>query len=424
MKINVEKSSLRGEVEIPSSKSHTIRAVSIGLLADGNSEIINPLESFDTTSCMNAARALGASIEWSENLLIEGTGGKLKVPEDIIDVGNSGTTMNVMVGVASLLDGWTVFTGDEQTRNRSMQPLINSLNDLGAKVISTRENGFPPVIVRGVLKGGKTTIECKSSQYLTSLLISCPLAEKDTEINVPLLNEKPYVEMTMKWLDKQRIKYEHKDMKNFYIKGGQKYKAFRERIPGDFSSATFFLCAAAILDTDITLLGLDMNDSQGDKAIVNMLKEMGANVEITGNKIRIKRGNLIGREFDLNATPDTLPALSVVGCFAKGTTKLINVPQARLKETDRIKVMCEELTKMGANIKELPDGLIINESKLKSANLDGHYDHRIVMALTIAGMGVDGTTTVETAESVSITFPNFVALMQNLGAQINTDEGY
>lgn len=424
MKINVEKSSLKGEVEIPSSKSHTIRAVSIGLLADGTSEIINPLESLDTTSCMNSARALGASIEWSENLLVEGTGGKLKVPDDIIDVGNSGTTMNVMVGVASLLDGWSVFTGDEQTRNRPMQPLINSLNDLGAKVVSTRENGFPPVVVRGILKGGKTTIECKSSQYLTSLLLSCPLAEKDTEINVPLLNEKPYIEMTMKWLDKQRIKYEHKDMKNFFIKGGQKYKAFQERIPGDFSSATFFLCAAAILDADITLLGLDMNDSQGDKAIVNMLKEMGANIEILGNKIRIKKGNLIGREFDLNATPDTLPALSVVGCFAKGTTKLINVPQARLKETDRIKVMCEELTKMGANIKELPDGLIINESKLKLANLDGHYDHRIVMALAIAGMAVDGTTTVETAESVSITFPNFVELMQNLGAQINTDEGY
>jgi len=424
MKIIVEKSTLKGEVEIPASKSHTIRAVSIGLLADGTSEIINPLESFDTTSCMNAARALGASIEWSENLLIEGTGGKLKVAEDIIDVGNSGTTMNVMVGVASLLDGWSVFTGDDQTRSRPMQPLINSLNELGAKAFSTRENGLPPVVVRGVLKGGKTTIECKSSQYLTSLLISCPLAEKDTEIDVPLLNEKPYVEMTMRWLDKQKIKYEHKDMKNFYIKGGQKYKAFQERIPSDFSSATFFLCAAAILDADITLIGLDMNDSQGDKAIVKMLEEMGAKVEIATNKIRIKRGNLIGREFDLNATPDALPALAVVGCFAKGTTKLLNVPQARLKETDRIKVMCEELTKMGANIKELPDGLIISESKLKPAELDGHYDHRIVMALAIAGMAVDGKTTVDTVESVSITFPNFVELMQHLGAKISTEEAF
>ncbi len=424
MKIQIEKSSLKGKVEIPASKSHTIRAITIGLLAEGTSEIINPLDSFDTTSCMNASRALGASIEYTEDLVIHGMGGNLKVPDNIIDVGNSGTTLRIMAGTTSLIDGYSIFTGDDQIRKRQMKPLIDSLNDLGAKAFSTKEDGFPPIVVRGVLKGGRTSIECKTSQFLTSLLINCPLAESDTEIEVSLLNEKPYVEMTMRWLDKQGIKYEHNDMKEFFVKGGQKYKQFKERIPGDFSSATFFLCAGAILDADITLVGLDMSDSQGDKAIVDILKEMGAEIEIEEDRIKIKGGELVGKEFDLNATPDALPALAVVGCFAKGTTKLLNVPQARLKETDRIQIMCEELKKMGADIEELSDGLIIKNSKLNAAHLDGHYDHRIVMALAVAGMGVDGMTTVDTAEAVSITFPNFIKLMQELGANIKSDEDF
>ncbi|MBI4752878.1 3-phosphoshikimate 1-carboxyvinyltransferase, partial [Candidatus Desantisbacteria bacterium] len=207
-------------------------------------------------------------------------------------------------------------------------------------------------------------------------------------------------------------------MDYFHIKGGQKYHSFKKRMPGDFSSATFFLCAGAIILSDILLMGLDMKDSQGDKAVVDMLSHMGAEIDIEPEGIRIKNKQLHGAEFDLKDTPDALPAMAVAGCFAQGVTRLVNVPQARPKETDRIKVMCQELSKMGANIRELPDGLEIKESFLCGANVHGHGDHRVVMALAVAGLAAKGQTIIDTAESMQITFPDFAQLMQKIGGRM------
>ena len=425
MNLIVSKSSLRGNVPIPASKSHTIRATVIASLAEGTSEIIAPLDSLDTRSCVGACRTLGAQIETGAHWKVVGTGGQLALPDDVIDVGNSGTTMNITLGMAALMEGCSVFTGDEQIRRRPVQPLIDALNQLGAHLYSTRDNGLPPIVVQGKIKGGSCHVDAVSSQYLTSLLINTPLAQEDTEIYVDVLNEAPYVEMTLGWLAEQGIRYTQEGLKYFHILGGQRYHAFRKRIPADFSSATFFLCAGAIADADLTLEGLDMNDAQGDKAVVRMLEEMGARVEVGEKAIRISRGDLVGRTFDLNSTPDALPSLAVVGCFARGTTRLENVPQARQKETDRIQVMAKELSKMGAKIRELPDGLEIEESKLEGAKVSGHGDHRVVMALAVAGMAAEGQTVVDTAESMQVTFPNFVELMNNVGGRIevqHTDE--
>ena len=190
-------------------------------------------------------------------------------------------------------------------------------------------------------------------------------------------------------------------------------------VPADFSSATFFLVAAAITGSELTLCGLDYLDTQGDKEVVNILKTMGAEVETGERYIRIRGGVLKGGEFDLNAMPDSLPALSVAGCFAEGETRLVNVPQARVKETDRIAVMCRELKKLGADIVERPDGLIIRKSRLRGCAVHGHCDHRVVMALAVAGLAASGETVVSTAESASVTFPNFVDLMKKLGAEIS-----
>ena len=417
MWLQVERSSLKGRVEIPGSKSHTIRAVAIASLACGESEVYSPLVSADTLACVESCRAFGAQIQLGDTWHIYGVDGEVKVPEDIINVANSGTTCRIAIGIASLARGYTVFTGDEQTRRRPMQPLLEALNNLGAHTFSTRKNGCLPVVVGGRIKGGSTQVEGITSQYLTSLLIATPLAENDTAISVQNLHERPYVEMTMSWLDRQGILYRHKGLDYFEILGDQSYKSFKERIPGDFSSATFFLCAGAIADAEITLVGLDMNDSQGDKKVVHMLQAMGADIEIHETEIKIRGGELIGRELDLNDTPDALPALAVVGCCARGTTVLKNVPQARIKETDRIAVMHQELTRMGARIEELPDGLIIHQSKLKGTEIYGHGDHRIVMSMAIAGLVADGITRVSTAEAVKVTFPDFVELLQQCGAK-------
>ncbi|MCU0821092.1 MAG: 3-phosphoshikimate 1-carboxyvinyltransferase [Spirochaetes bacterium] len=419
MKFIVKPSKIGGKVNIPGSKSHTIRALVFGLLADGESVIDYPLESSDTRSCINMIRRFGAVVMEDENKWrIRGKGGRIDVPGDIVDVGNSGTSLYIGLGVASLAEGYTIFTGDHQIRNRPADALLKSIRDLKGDAFSTRGNGKPPVVVKGRIGGGETSIEAVTSQYLTSLLIAAPLAKGDTLINVPLLYEKPYVTMTLGWLDKLGIKYTNNDYKSFKIKGGQRYPSFREYIPADFSSGTFFLAAAAITGAELELLGLDISDTQGDKEVVNILKKMGASVETGARKITIKGGSMKGGVFDLNSIPDSLPALSVAGCFADGETRLVNVPQARLKETDRISVMCAELRKMGADIEELKDGLVIRRSALNGAHVNGNDDHRAVMALAVAGLMAEGETVIDTAESVSVTFPNFLDLMKSIGADI------
>ncbi len=424
MKLVVEKSNLSGTIPMPGSKSHTIRAVAIASLADGDSIIRNPLQSGDTLSAVSCYSALGATIDTSDEKLwkVRGTAGRLHPPREMIDIGNSGTTLRVALGSAALASGTKAIelTGDAQIQSRPIGPLLQSLSDLGATATSIKNNDMAPVSIAGVLKGGKTSIECVTSQYLSSLLLAAPLAENDTEIEVTLLNEPDYVQMTLDWLDKQGIEYQNDNLRYFKIKGGQRFKSFDWAIPADFSSATFFLAAGALLDADITLTGLDFSDSQPDKAVVDYLREMGADIQIDGTSVHVKKSILKGIDIDMNRTPDALPAMAVLGAFALGTTRLLNVPQARNKETDRISVMAEELSKLGVKTEELEDGLVIHHSKdIRSADLDGHHDHRIVMALGLFAMALDGQTSIDTAEAINVTFPEFVDLMKNIGAKMN-----
>jgi 3-phosphoshikimate 1-carboxyvinyltransferase len=423
MKLIVRKSRLSGEVVMPASKSHTIRAVAIASLAAGQSTIRKPLVSGDTQAAVNCYRALGARINTADSKLwkVIGTGSEITAPREPIDVGNSGTTLRIAMGSAALArkGQTTTFTGDEQIQTRPVGPLMDALGDLGAKCTSLKNNGKAPVQITGRLTGGKTTIAASTSQYLSSLLLCTPLATNDTEIDVTLLNEPGYVQMTLDWLDKQGIEYQNENMQLFKIKGSQSYKAFDAAIPADFSSATFFLCAAALSADEVTLLGLDFSDSQPDKAVVDYLKAMGADISIGPTTVTIKAATLKGTEIDMNRTPDALPAMAVTAAFAEGTTRLVNVPQARSKETDRIKCMAEELKKMAVDVEELPDGLIIRHSKAKPTQLDGRSDHRTVMALSLAGLNLDGQCTIDTAEAISVTFPDYVDLMKSIGANMD-----
>jgi len=420
MKLVVEKSSLRGQVDIPGSKSHTIRAVAIAALSSGDSRIEYPLDSADTRSALRAYQAFGATVVEAPALWqVTGCGGVLCVPDNVIDVANSGTTMRIALGSAALLKtGLAVLTGDGQVRRRPCGPLAESLNDLGASIRAARGNGCPPFVVGGVLRGGETTLEAVTSQYVTSLLINTPVAEGDSRIRVPVLNERPYVRLTLDWLARQGVHMDYADdLSEFHVPGGQSYAPVRRRIPGDFSSATFFLAAGALGDNQVLSKGLDMADTQGDKAMVDYLKTLGARVTPEADGVRVSAAELRGAEIDLNATPDALPMLAVLGCFAQGTTRLVNVPQARLKETDRIAVMRAELEKMGAKIRELPDGLVIEGGQLAAAEVDGHDDHRVIMALAIAGTMVFGTTTIQGFEAVNVTYPGFLEALRRLGAK-------
>jgi 3-phosphoshikimate 1-carboxyvinyltransferase len=361
MQLVSRKSRLRGAVSIPGSKSHTIRAVAIGALAAGQSLIRRPLASADTMSAVTTYRALGATIDTSDPKLwtVEGTGGAIKVPAGPVDVGNSGTTLNIALGSAALVaKGRTItFTGDKQTQSRPVGPLLDSLTELGAKCVSVNSNGKAPATVTGQIVGGKTAIACSTSQYLSSLLLCTPLAARDSEIDVTLLNEPGYAQMTLDWLDGQGIEYRKQQMKKFHIKGKQAYEAFDRPVPADFSSATFFLCAAALVGEEVTLLGLDFSDSQPDKAVVDYLKGMGAGIDVKADAVVVE---------------------------------------------------------------ELPDGLVVQGGHPKAASVHGWGDHRIVMAMALAGLALDEPLAVDTAEAMSVTFPDYVQLMRSLGADMST----
>jgi 3-phosphoshikimate 1-carboxyvinyltransferase len=438
---------LEGNVLIPASKSHTIRALLIAALAEGDSLIINPLDSKDAKSCVDTIRLFGATVEeisgtpWgaARAMKITGVGAGTnkptkgilaEAPANVIDTGNSGTTIYLAAGFAALSPGYTVFTGDHQIRNRPIGNLLHALRDFGAEAFATKGNDCAPVIIRGPLKGGSTTISCPTSQFLSSLLLALPLAEGTSEINITLLHEQPYAEMTLRWLDAQGIKYENtnNEWKHFIIPGGQHYKSFTKIVPGDFSSATFFACAAAMTGSKLVLTGLDMGDSQGDKAVFGILEAMGCvviydkadsskGITVIGpGHVENAAKQLVGGEFDLNDIPDSLPALSVTATFASSEVRLVNVPQARLKETDRIAVMREELSRMGAKITEREDGLIIQPSKLKGCTVQGHDDHRVVMSLALAALRSEGETFIDGAEAAAVTFPDFFDILSRLGA--------
>ncbi len=427
MRLFAQKSTLTGSVPIPASKSHTIRGVAVASLADGTSTLRNPLVSGDTMSAVRCYRALGADIDTAnpDEWIVAGTSGRITPPSEVIDVGNSGTTLRIAAGSAALSESSRPIqlTGDYQIQSRPIAPLLQSITDLGGHAISLKGNDMAPISIAGRLLGGETEIECMTSQYLTSLLLACPLAKGDSKINVTLLNEPDYAMMTLDWLDRQGILYENDNLKTLFIQGRQRYNPFDLQIPADFSSATFFLCAGAILRADITLTGLDFSDSQPDKSVSDYLERMGAEIRVDNNTVRIRRSPLKGVDIDMNRTPDALPAMAVVGAFAEGTTRLLNVQQARKKETDRIAVMAKELAKMGVQTEELQDGLVIHHCpRLKSAVLNGHEDHRIVMALSLALMSIEEGGAVDTAEAINVTFPEYVNLMQRLGARMKLSE--
>jgi 3-phosphoshikimate 1-carboxyvinyltransferase len=407
-------SRLQGEIFVPASKSHTIRAVAMAAMAGGTSVLSNPLISDDARSAISAAREMGATVEMGSNWIIRGIGGAPRDTCRHIDTGNSGTSLRIFTALCALANHPVSFDGDNSIRQRPMMPLLSALENLGVRVVKST-NGKCPFEIAGPLRGGKTRVNGISSQFLTALLIASPLAPEDTEITVDNLNERPYVEITLDWLRKMGIRFEQKGLDWFRIYGGQKYTAFERSIPADFSSATFPLCAASITGSQILIRGLDFNDHQGDKAVFGYFENMGIRTKYTPEGVMVSGGPMHGIDIDMNATPDALPAMAVAACFASGTTRLLNVPQARLKECDRIAASVKELRKMGANLEELEDGIVIHQSNLTGCEVHGYDDHRMVMALAIAGMAVKGVTTVDTAESASVTYPSFLTDMLRLG---------
>lgn len=418
--MKIKKSSgLKGKINVPPSKSHTMRAIIFASLAKGVSKIENYLDSPDTDACINACELVGAKIKKTKNLLkIEGTAGKIKNPEKVIDVKNSGILLRFLSAIAGNSTDYTVITGDESIKsNRIMQPMIDSLNMLGAVAVSLEKEGFAPLCIKGPIKKTETEVEGSDSQHVSALLILGAISEKGIKMRVKNPGELPWADMTLHWFDELGVKYENMNYTEYLISGNQKIRAFEKRIPADFSSAAFPIAAALVTEkSEIELSGLDMKDCQGDKKVIDVLKNMDAEIEVQEKKIIAKTSSLKGTRIDANNIIDAVPVLSVIGLFAEGTTEITNAGIAKTKECNRLKVMEEELSKFGAKIRQTKDGLEIEKSRLSCAKVNSHNDHRVAMSLCIAGLNAEGKTELTETECVQKTFPEFFVMLKKLGA--------
>jgi 3-phosphoshikimate 1-carboxyvinyltransferase len=427
MRFIVSPSNLEGTTRIPGNKSATARAIIIGGLADGVSRVGNPLPGVDSYSIVNMMRALGARIDTSrpEEWVFEGVGNRPQVPGCVLDAGNSGTGYYMITAIAALIDGFSVVSGDYQICYRPAQPLIDALNGLGAKVFSTRNSGTAPLVVRGTMKGGSTSLPGVNSQWLTPLLLAGALTPDGVIVGVKDLVEIPYVNMTMAWMKKAGVIVAQEAYEGFTASGNQRYQAFSAEVPADWGSSGYPMVAAAITDSKVRFQGMDPDDWAGERAYPHIIQEMGGKVtfEDDGRTVIVEGGReLHGIEIDCSGTPDAVPALAVLGCKASGKTVLKNIAASRLKETDRTRSIKEELTKMGGRFDETSNSLTIYRSDLKGAEIDGRHDHRIVMATAVAALMAKGRTQISDAEYCGVSFPNFYELMVSLGAKIESAE--
>jgi 3-phosphoshikimate 1-carboxyvinyltransferase len=419
---------LSGKVRAPSSKSFSIRGMLFSLLAKGESTLLKPLASDDTQSAQEVLESLGANIQNTPyGIKITSKGTPLTVRKTQIHTGDSGITTRFILPLLGLRKDYAkpiIINCGQQMKARPIKPLVDVLGKLGMSIQYLEQVGHLPLSVSGRLKGGVAdVVEGLSSQYLSALLMGLPSAESSSVITVKNLHERPYVDMTLACLKQQEINYSHQRVDHidiFHIPGKQHYKPIHMHIKGDFSSASYLLAATALIPGEVEIQGLDDQDMQGDKRLVTILKQMGAEVAINQNNVKItSKKPLKGIRIDANDIPDLLPTLAVIATQAIGKTEIYNVPQARIKETDRIHSMTVGLRKMGARIEENSDGIVVYQSKLKGSLVQGFNDHRTVMALTLAGMLAQGTTLITDATAINKTYPEFVKTMQAVGAEIS-----
>lgn len=401
---------LKKTFQIPPSKSQTLRAYLFAALAQGTSQIYRELPSPDTEAAKKALAALGAKIEDKGTFVeVVGVSGKFQPTKTILDCGNSGILLRFLTALVSQIPSYTILTGDPSIQHqRPMQPLLEGLSQLGAFAVSSLSDGKAPILVKGPWKEGKAKIIAEDSQFLSALLIGTTQAPFPCQIVAETLSERPWVDLTLSWLNKFGVPVREEAPGHFLVEGPCVIPSFSYTVPGDWSSAAFFAIGALITNTSITLEGLDSTDPQGDKELFFLLESLGAKLEIREHQVHIRKGPpLRGGLVDLSRFIDALPILSVLGCFLAEPLTLIGAKTARGKECDRIAVMCQELTKMGAQIAEQEEGLTIYPSKLKGASLSSHQDHRVAMSLVIASMGAKGTSFLEGVECIKKTVPNF-----------------
>ena len=420
MNCKIQKSKLNGKIICPSNKSYTHRAIFLAALSDGKSIVKKILHSNDTVATISACRGFGVEVEEVENnVTIKNKIGET-VQSSIINAENSGTTIRIAIAIAALSGGNTTLTGDDSLKKRPMQPILDALERMGVKTES--DEGRPPIHINGKIQGKEISINGDiSSQFISALLIIAPRLPDGLIINVEgKLVSKPYVDLTIAIMKKFGVDVKIEEEYKKYVVSHQIYKPTTFSIPSDFSNLALLLAANVLLGD-----GLDIEISlgdmpQGDEAIVDILEKLGVNVTLEDDIITTESPiSLKGGKFDLSDTPDLLPAIAILALKSEKPIEMFNVKHARYKETDRIAIISRELKKIGLNVEEKDDGMILKKSsELIPAELNSENDHRLFMAFSIAGMFV-GECTVSDPDAVKVSYPEFISDLVNVGAKIN-----
>ena len=453
MNIYSTRHKLSGNITVPGSKSHTIRALILASLAEGVSTIHNPLPSADCLSTAGALSLIGAEVELNlstegspgNDWFVKGAGKKIHLPDDVVNVGNSGSLLYFLSPIASTFSGWSVFTGDESIRKRPVNHVADVLNQMGATAFtSIPDSKVCPLIIKGPVKSGCTvhTDGTASSQYISGLMMSALRMDNPLSIELSDPKETPYLVMTKKWLEKIGARVEMTDdFKHIKIEAPEKINSFDCTVPSDWEAVAFPLVAALISGGEVCIENIDGSGTQGDDAIVDVLKSLGGDINwdkeknqitVTG-KNRLSTEHLENGELHVNLSgyPDAICALAVAACFTEGTVFIEDIAVCRRKETDRIKVLKSELEKLGAEIEEGEDFMIIHghsplladgtknpDFALHGAELESYNDHRVAMSLACLGLGLpeEMSVTVKNAECCAISFPRFFEIMNSIGA--------
>jgi len=408
-----------GEINLPGSKSLSNRALLLAALAKGTTTLTNLLDSDDIRHMLNALTQLGVNYQLSadkKQCVVEGLGRAFNT-QDIgaleLFLGNAGTAMRPLCAALCLGQGEYTLTGEPRMFERPIGSLVESLQQAGADITYLKNENYPPLNIKGTgLKGGKITIDGSvSSQFLTAFLMAAPMASEDTQIEiVGELVSKPYIKITLQIMQDFGVEVENVngEYQTFMIKGGQTYQApGHYLVEGDASSASYFLAAAAIGGGSIKVTGIGKKSVQGDIQFADALAAMGANIEWGDDYIKASKGQLKAIDMDMNHIPDAAMTIAVAALFAEGTTKITNVYNWRVKETDRLYAMATELRKVGAEVVEGHDFIEVTPpAQLNHAEIDTYDDHRIAMCFSLVALS-DTAVTINDPKCTSKTFPDY-----------------
>ncbi len=403
-----------GAINLPGSKSVSNRALLLAALACGKTVLTNLLDSDDVRHMLNALSALGINYTLSADRTrcdITGNGGALRAPGALeLFLGNAGTAMRPLAAALCLGQNEIVLTGEPRMKERPIGHLVDSLRQGGANIDYLEQENYPPLRLRGGFIGGDIEVDGSvSSQFLTALLMTAPLAPKDTIIRVKgELVSKPYIDITLNLMKTFGVEIANHHYQQFVVKGGQQYHSpGRYLVEGDASSASYFLAAGAIKGGTVKVTGIGRKSMQGDIRFADVLEKMGATITWGDDFIACTRGELHAIDMDMNHIPDAAMTIATTALFAKGTTTLRNIYNWRVKETDRLFAMATELRKVGAEVEEGHDYIRITPpAKLHHADIGTYNDHRMAMCFSLVALS-DTPVTILDPKCTAKTFPDY-----------------